>query len=1154
MTQAADDRTRDQRDLAHVIELLNVKLERGQVIDIESIVNEHPQHAAQLQDLMPAMVALMDLSTPTGRNNGRVSPSVSDGACELRRLGDFRIGREIGRGGMGVVYEAEQVSLGRKVALKVLPFAAVLDKKCLQRFQTEARVAATLDHPNIVSIFSVGCENAVYFYSMQLIEGQSLAEAIAQLKLDREDGKNGVSLSKGQQDLPDAQTSPLAMLSTRTSNGNRAIYRTVARLGIHVAEALHYAHDLGIVHRDIKPSNLLLDADGKIWVADFGLAMIQEDADLTRTGDLVGTLRYMSPEAASGNRAVVNHLTDVYSLGATLYELLALQPAHQANTHHELLQQITVDEPTPLRRINGAIPVELETIVQKAMSKDLHLRYASAQELADDLRAHLDNRPIKAKPLTVSETIGKWTRRNPTITWAAFITLSLITITLSVSIFFISREWKISELRRVRAVMAEREAKKARDESTTRANELARRNYLLHIANADRALLGKDKDYIRAQAELDICQNDQRGWEWEYLDQRIRDNIPLSFRGTSEHFTRDGRRLIAIKVSDTWENNQVISWNLETGGDQEILRHDSQLQKICVSNDEQWIAGGDRDGYVIVWDGTSGKERWRVDTRDETGNPNRVNDIEFSPKGRFIASTYNDRRLLVVFDGTNGEEWFTLGPFEDAPAGVSFSPDGRWLATATGNGAGPALLIDVAARKVADRFSEKGDMRPIFHPSGQRIATANVDGSIHIWSWDGKKLDKITSRPAVDRRIFNPADRQIYNIAFSSDGTLLASTDRSNQVKVWNATTGELLARLKSRDAVYDLQFRSSADGQDEQIMIGSKTIGIRFWRWRSDEGGKTVKALDGAVEAKFSPDRKFILASTPMYFTGGNLHYHRHPYYPPESAAILNAETGAKILAIDEAIYAASWSPDGKEIIATPASGDAIRTYDVETGHPTSRRFPGHTGRYAISRFSSSRDCLVSFSTDHTLRVFEYKSGEIILERRLRSEAVFHGTAADFSHDADLLAAMGPGIYDTRREAQFKLQLASGHWVKRTVFSNDRNRVYCGCSGGLLVQFDIASGKELKRFVGHSGYVRAIAISPDERHIVAGDTFGQAIVWDVASEQPLVTLTAGDRIVTSLDWSSDGRQIVAGKEDGTVQIWTLPRLPTGSSDRDTDG
>jgi serine/threonine protein kinase/Flp pilus assembly protein TadD len=340
-------------------------------------------------------------------------------------LGDFRILREIGRGGMGVVYEAEQRSLGRRVALKVLPFAGALDAKQLQRFKNEAQAAAHLHHTHIVPVHYVGCERGVHFYAMQFIEGQSLAGVIAALRAANQQpagplSTQTVDAASGQVlPAPGATTAPVAALSTWRATKDAAFFRTVAQLGIQAAEALDHAHQHGVIHRDVKPANLLLDGAGQLWVTDFGLAQMQGDARLTLSGDLVGTLRYMSPEQALAKRVVVDHRTDLYSLGVTLYELLTLEPAFAAEDRQELLRQIAFEEPQPPRRRDRTIPAELETIVLKAMEKNPADRYGTAQELADDLERFLKDEPIRARRPTLVQRARKWSRRHRPLVAAA---------------------------------------------------------------------------------------------------------------------------------------------------------------------------------------------------------------------------------------------------------------------------------------------------------------------------------------------------------------------------------------------------------------------------------------------------------------------------------------------------------------------------------------------------------------------------------------------------------------------------------------------------------------------------------------------------------------------------------------------------------------
>ncbi|HLJ92572.1 MAG TPA: protein kinase [Gemmataceae bacterium] len=448
--------------------------EAGQSVGREEFLGRHAAIAGPLAECLEALefVTTVGPRLDEALADCAAAPAMSDIATPL---GDFRLVREIGRGGMGVVYEAEQLSLGRRIALKVLPFALTLDPRQLQRFKTEARAAAHLHHSNIVPIYSVGCERGVHFYAMQYIDGQPLSAVIVELR--RLAGPGGMAGRPDNQPtgpyLPsaverpetfvDAATTPRTAGTTFPSASGPAFFQAVAQFGFQAAEALEHAHQRGVVHRDVKPGNLLLDITGHLWVADFGLAQFPSDAALTMTGDLVGTLRYMSPEQALARRGLVDHRTDLYSLGATLYELLTLVPAFDGQDRQELLRQIALDEPRPPRQRNRAIPVDLETIVLKAMAKRVEDRYATAQELADDLRRFLDQKPIRARRPAPWERAAKWSRRHRAITTAAVAFLLLASIGFAISTLLIAREQRATATQRDLAEANFRQARQMLD-------------------------------------------------------------------------------------------------------------------------------------------------------------------------------------------------------------------------------------------------------------------------------------------------------------------------------------------------------------------------------------------------------------------------------------------------------------------------------------------------------------------------------------------------------------------------------------------------------------------------------------------------------------------------------------------------------------------
>lgn len=445
-----------------VVEATNDFMDRvhqGQEPNVEEFARRYPEIADILRQLLPAVHSL-----PRCRADVVMADSpIIDRAEPLGCLGDFQLIQEIGRGGMGIVYEAEQVSLNRKVALKVLPFAAALDAKQLQRFKNEAQAAAHLHHPHIVPVFSVGCERGVHYYAMQFIDGQPLATLIQELrqlggrKADHEPGSaallnstlQGLSAANDQTTDFEMDFQPVgpfaaetlrAIDATASADRGPGYFRAAAKLGVQAAEALEHAHSFGIVHRDIKPGNLLADATGKLWITDFGLVHFQSDGGMTGTGDLVGTLRYMSPEQALAKRGLVDHCTDIYALGATLYELLTLEPVFAGKDREELLRQIAFEEPRPPRQLNQAIPADLETIVLKAMAKRVEERYATAQELADDLHRFLDQMPIRARRPTLWEKAAKWSRRHRAMVGVGAVVLLLAAVGFGVSTALITRE------------------------------------------------------------------------------------------------------------------------------------------------------------------------------------------------------------------------------------------------------------------------------------------------------------------------------------------------------------------------------------------------------------------------------------------------------------------------------------------------------------------------------------------------------------------------------------------------------------------------------------------------------------------------------------------------------------------------------------------
>jgi len=404
------------------------KIRRGENPSVTQYAEEHPDLAVDIRELFP-MIALMEKAgdpSPSSAGQQLVPKEVSP-----ETLGDFRILREIGRGGMGVVYEAQQQSLRRRVAVKVLPQSALRSQHSLQRFQREAQTAAALCHTNVVPIFGVGEEGSRHYIVMQLISGVGMDEVLAMLV----SSESGLLEDTTTRQEMAAEIAGELVGEDEKGTAGATYRRNVAGIGVQVARALAHAHQRGILHRDIKPSNLLLDAQGVVFVTDFGLAKLLEDDSVTRTGDVIGTLRYLAPERLRGEG---DARSDVYSLGITLYEMLALRPAYAASDAGGLVKKISAGPPPRLGTVAPKIARDLETIVHKAIASDPAHRYPSADAMADDLERFRTGRPILARQISFAGHLWRWGLRNRALAGLSALAIGLlITVALVASVGYV---------------------------------------------------------------------------------------------------------------------------------------------------------------------------------------------------------------------------------------------------------------------------------------------------------------------------------------------------------------------------------------------------------------------------------------------------------------------------------------------------------------------------------------------------------------------------------------------------------------------------------------------------------------------------------------------------------------------------------------------
>jgi WD40 repeat protein/serine/threonine protein kinase len=1070
----------------------------------------------------------------------------------LGQLGDFRIVREVGRGGMGVVYEAQQVSLGRRVALKVLPFAATMDPRQLQRFHNEARAAAALDHPHIVHVHAVGCERAVHFYAMQFIEGQTLAALIAGL---RQPGGQPVPAEEQSTTphapgpaAPAADTAPRAAAATERAPVDRAYFRRVAELGIQAAEALEHAHGLGIIHRDVKPANLLVDGRGGLWVADFGLAHIQSDARLTMTGDLVGTLRYMSPEQALAKRVVVDHRTDVYSLGATLYELLTLEPAFGGNDRQELLRQIAFEEPRPPRRLNKAVPAELETIVLKAMEKNPSERYAAAKDLADDLRRFLKDEPIRARRPTPLQRARKWGRRHPSVTWSAGIALVLTAVaSVLAAVFFQRQETEqrrladdantqrgIAEQKAGEALRATQDPENQRTAALGAKQDAERqRNAVyqnLYYADIRLGLVDWDAGNLaRLSRKLrghlpQKGRDDLRGWEWYYLlslchqDERtLTDHTTIV---TSVAWCPDGRYLASTSydgVSRVWDTK---SWR--------------PLQIFAYAGDQIRCFAWSPDSQRLAWGTTADDSAvyvWYVPTNEIKtlrGHSSSVWTVAWSPDGKRLASAGLDKTIRI-WEPATGLCRDVLKIADGHILEVAWSPDGKRLASAINTvGAHEGVTIwDCDSWKVLrDDVCRTRAHSVAWSPDGKQLAVGTEAGTCLLYR-------------AADWTLaaqWDAAKGEVDCVAWSPDGSRLASGGTDGLVKVWAPENGT--CRLTLRGHLHSVK-SLAWEPNGRRLASGSMDGYVKVWPVSPAAQPRCLDGKLGSAQAIAWGEERDTLRS---YDAASG------------SIALWNVVTGQR-LGQTSAVGGrfGRLSGGGGLVAVTPADDSVARILLCETRSGKPVRTVNIAPRLARLLWSSALSpdsSRLALTGTPLLEIVDLRENEV----RFRWEGTSWATAVSWSPDGRLVAVAGGGdesdggglmwvswvhVFDPEKQQRLlKLRHGTNRVVATAVaWSPDGKRLVSGDRAGLAEVWEVPTGRKTGSTQLHTSQVNALAWSPDGRRVASGAQDQTVCVWDPGSGEELLRFDVR-AAVAQLEWSADGHRLAAACADGTIRIW----------------
>jgi serine/threonine protein kinase/WD40 repeat protein len=1151
------------------------RLRLGERPALSEYTAKYPDLAERIHRLFPALVVMEKLGSIAGNSAGGGAPR-SAGVCDGKipcQLGEYRVLREVGRGGMGIVYEAVQESLGRHVALKVLPFHELLTPTHLERFRREARAAARLHHTNIVPVFGVGEHEGVHYYAMQFILGQGLdevlrevrrlrhgtsardtrsdrtlpniAESVAgalisgQLSGSRLTESLGHPTPPAEKNATDASTSGRSIvaatsdadattsMSAHLSSGTQARYfRGVAQIGLQVAGALEYAHEQGVLHRDIKPSNLLLDTAGRVWVTDFGLAKAEDNVELTSPGDIIGTVTYMAPERFQGD---ADSRSDVYGLGVTLYEMLTLRQAFEDKHRGRLIDRVTHDDPQRPSKIDPHIPRDLETIVLKAIAKEPARRYQTAAEMAEDLARFLGDRPIRSRRTAWWERGWRFCRRNPLVAGLAAVSGSLL--------------FAVALISSVLAIRLDREATRAR-RAERHANER-----LFKSAHAQAQASRFSGRPGRRFASLDALKEAAR--VLPTLEGIDRDQQILDLRNEAIACLA----LADLRVAQEWEGYPAGS--------------------TCIAFDRSLgrYARGDASGAISIYNTGSAREILRL-----PGAGAAAGDIKFSPDGRFLAASYESAEARVWDLGSRKS---ALHVRKVATSCFDWSADGSRLAVGFRDGSIECYkspftqperrLKGISAFILA--LQPDGTKTAVSNPNVHRVEIRNT--------LTGEKQGAFDHPDVVDALCFGP------------DGRYLATACRDSCIYLWDMDSYQLAARLKGHQlGAAALAFSHHGD------LLASRSWDATLCLWSTMSPSLLLTLPGTALNPSFNPDDS-LLAGIVHGATIRLLEVAPEREY--RQLTILNVgakpASGVALGGAGNGIWDADFSPDDRLLVS--ASADGVRLWDLVQGREIAKLTEG---QHETARFRPGGLQLATWG-DTNLHLWpiravvksdrqERRAPELIIgPPQSLYEAVKQTTnrRAAWSGDGRLLAISNPGVSQLlvidvdRRTILLRLEAQpttggmdlsrDGKWVAAgtsrrgwpayvwnvrtgelaaTLPAEETKVVFSADSHWLVTAtpaeyrfWQVGSWKPGKRILRSvATRLGRIAFSNNGELVALTDSDRIVHLLDARSLTPLATLPAPDsQIITNLRFNAAGTLLAAATETDLVQLWDLRRI-----------